>query len=129
MDSEKVLGKLSGKITDEMLIKLQRDGFLIVDEALPATLCEILRSEMDTLLENEQMWSLALGLCGTQQFIGPNIGLRIKYQDPILDCGSNINSPPMIDLVVLQHVINFPLPTCCCVRFVVPKEGSQQNEG
>eukprot|EP00913_Durusdinium_trenchii_P003095 g2860.t1 len=54
-DPENVLEMLSNKITDEMLIKLQEDGFVIVDEALPAAVCEILRHEMDTLLENDQM--------------------------------------------------------------------------
>lgn len=56
-DPENVLEMLSNKITDEMLIKLQEDGFVIVDEALPAAVCEILRHEMDTLLENDQMWN------------------------------------------------------------------------
>ena len=46
----------SSKITDEALLKLHRDGFVIVDQALSPALCETLRHEMDILLETGQMW-------------------------------------------------------------------------
>lgn len=47
----------STKITDEVLLKLHRDGFVVVDDALPLPVCETLRHEMDVLLEHGQMWN------------------------------------------------------------------------
>ncbi|CAJ1345420.1 unnamed protein product [Effrenium voratum] len=51
-----VLGSLGPKLSEEVLVKLQQDGFVIVDNALPDTLCAMLRGEMDALLEKGQMW-------------------------------------------------------------------------
>ncbi|CAJ1449692.1 unnamed protein product [Effrenium voratum] len=51
-----VLGSLGPKLSEEVLVKLQQDGFVIVDNALPDTLCAMLRGEMDELLEKGQMW-------------------------------------------------------------------------
>eukprot|EP00434_Breviolum_minutum_P032408 symbB.v1.2.028660.t2/scaffold3059.1/size64457/3 len=56
-DPENALETLSTKITDEVLLKLHRDGFVIVDDALPLPVCETLRHEMDILLEHGQMWN------------------------------------------------------------------------
>eukprot|EP00435_Cladocopium_sp_Y103_P012205 s2943_g3.t1 len=55
-DPEEPLRSLSSKISDEALLKLHHDGFVIVDQALSPALCETLRHEMDILLENGQMW-------------------------------------------------------------------------
>lgn len=44
------------RVTDEVLLKLYQDGFVMVDQALSPAVCETLRHEMDVLLENGQMW-------------------------------------------------------------------------
>eukprot|EP00438_Fugacium_kawagutii_P032454 Skav205433 [mRNA] locus=scaffold2500:111158:112905:+ [translate_table: standard] len=55
-DPEEPLQMLYSRVTDEVLLKLHQDGFVIVDQALSPAVCETLRHEMDVLLDNGQMW-------------------------------------------------------------------------
>lgn len=53
---ESPLSILSSSITDDALCRLHSEGFVVIDNALPAEFCEKLRREMEALLQNEQMW-------------------------------------------------------------------------
>ncbi|CAE6923639.1 egl-9 [Symbiodinium sp. CCMP2592] len=50
------LQSLVARVSDEALIHLLQYGYAIVDNALPSELCATLRHELDTLLEQGQMW-------------------------------------------------------------------------
>lgn len=54
--SEERLQSLVARVSDEALVHLLQYGYAIVDNALPGELCATLRQELDTLLEQGQMW-------------------------------------------------------------------------
>ena len=57
VDDTPPLRALDARVTDDVVERLVERGYVVVDDALPSSLCQKLRREMEALESNGQMWN------------------------------------------------------------------------